>query len=280
MELKSLGNTGVMVPEVGLGVWKYSGGVEPLRRSIELGAFLIDTAEMYGTEDVVGQAIKGMRDRVFLATKVSADHLHYDDVLRAAEASLRRLETNCIDLYQIHWPNWSVPIQETMRAMETLVDRGLVRYLGVSNFSLEQLREAQAAMSKYPLVANQVLYNLNRREIERDMLPYCLMQRITIIAYTPLDDGRLATRSWFPQNWRMQAVPQVATYLQRMQALEQVATYTRKTLAQVALNWCTSRPNVIVIPKSNTLARIEENCQASGWRLSPEQVQFLDAAFA
>jgi diketogulonate reductase-like aldo/keto reductase len=279
MELKPLGNTSVMVPEVGLGVWKYSGGVEPLRRSIEIGAFLIDTAEMYGTEDVVGQAIKGMRERVFLATKVSPDHLRYDDVLRAAEASLRRLETNCIDLYQIHWPNSSVPIQETMRAMETLVDRGLVRYIGVSNFSLDQLREAQAVMSKYPLVANQVLYNLNRREIERDMLPYCFSQRITIIAYTPLDDGRLATRSRFPQNWWMQAVPQVAVYLRGMQALEQVATYTQKTLAQVALNWCTSRPNVIVIPKSNTLARIEENCQASGWRLSAEQVRFLDAAF-
>jgi len=280
MELKPLGNTGVMVPEVGLGVWRYSGGVEPLRRAIELGAFLIDTAEIYGTEDVVGQAIKGMRERVFLATKVSPDHLRHDDVLRAAEASLRRLETNCIDLYQIHWPNWSVPIQETMGAMETLVDRGLVRYIGVSNFSLDQLRAAQAAMRKYPVVANQVLYNLNRREIERDVLPYCLMQRITIIAYTPLDDGRLATRSWFPQNWRMQATPEVAVYMRRMQALEQVAAHTQKSLAQVALNWCTSRPNVIVIPKSNTLARIEENCQASGWRLSPQQIQFLDAAFA
>jgi diketogulonate reductase-like aldo/keto reductase len=280
MELKPLANTGVMVPEVGLGVWKYSGGVEPLRRAVELGAFLIDTAEIYGTEDVVGQAIKGMRERVFLATKVSPDHLRYDDVLRAAEASLRRLETNCIDLYQIHWPNWSVPIQETMSAMETLVDRGLVRYIGVSNFSLDQLRGAQAVMRKYPIVANQVLYNLNRREIERDVLPYCLMQQITIIAYTPLDDGRLATRSWFPQNWRMQATPEVAVYMRRMQALEQVAAHTQKSLAQVALNWCTSRPNVIVIPKSNTLARIEENCQASGWRLSPVQVQFLDAVFA
>jgi diketogulonate reductase-like aldo/keto reductase len=111
MELKPLGNTGVMVPEIGLGVWKYGGGVEPLRRGVELGAFLIDTAEIYGTEDVVGQAIKDLRDRVFLATKVSADHLRYDDVLRAAETSLQRLETNCIDLYQIHWPNWSVPIR-------------------------------------------------------------------------------------------------------------------------------------------------------------------------
>ena len=280
MELKPLGNTSVMVPEIGLGVWQYSGGVEPLRRGVELGAFLIDTAEMYGTEDVVGQAVKDLRDRVFLATKVSGDHLRYDDVLRAAEASLQRLDTNCINLYQIHWPNWSIPIQETMRAMEALVDRGLIRYIGVSNFSVSQLREAQAAMSKYPIVSNQVLYNLNRREIERELLPYCVMQRITIIAYTPLDDGRLATRSWFPQNWRMQAVPQVVIYLRRMQALEQVATFRQKTLAQVALNWCTSRPGVITIPKSNSLDRVSENCQASGWRLSPEQVGFLDAAFA
>jgi len=266
MELKPLGNTGVMVPEIGLGVWRYSGGVEPLRRGVELGAFLIDTAEIYGTEEVVGQVVKGMRERVFLATKVSADHLRYDDVLRAAEASLRRLETNSIDLYQIHWPNAYIPIQETMRALETLVDRGLVRYLGVSNFSLPQLRAAQAAMSKYPIVSNQVLYNLNRRAIERELLPYCVMQRITIIAYTPLDDGRLATGAGFQPS-------------RRMQALEQVATYTQKTLAQVALNWCTSRPNVITIPKSNSLARVVENCGASGWRLSPAQVQFLDAAF-
>lgn len=280
MERKPLGNSGVLIPEIGLGVWRYSGGVEPLRRGIELGASFIDTAEIYGTEDVVGQAIKDLRDRVFLATKVSADHLRYDDVLRAAETSLRQLGTSSIDLYQIHWPNWSVPIQETLRAMETLVDRGMVRHIGVSNFSLDQLRQAQAAMSKYPIASNQVLYNLNRREIERDLLPYCLMQRITIIAYTPLDDGRLATRSWFPQNWRMPAIGEVAMYLRRMQALEQVAVYTQKTLAQVALNWCTSRPPVVVIPKSNTLARIEENCQASGWRLSPEQIQFLDAAFA
>jgi diketogulonate reductase-like aldo/keto reductase len=280
MELKPLGGTGVMVPEIGLGVWRYSGGVEPLRQGIELGAFLIDTAEMYGTEDVVGQAIKGLRERIFLATKVSADHLRYDDVLRAAEASLQRLETDYLDLYQIHWPNSSVPIQETMRAMETLVDRGLVRHIGVSNFSVQQLQAAQAAMSKYPIVSDQVLYNLNRREIERDLLPYCLMQNITIIAYTPLDDGRLATRSWFPQNWRMHAIEEVATYMRRMQALEQIAIYMQKTLAQVALNWCTSRPNVIAIPKSSSLTRIVENCQASGWRLSPEQIRFLDVVFA
>ena len=117
MELKRLGNTSVMVPEIGLGVWKYRGGIEPLRRGIELGAFLIDTAEMYRTEDVVGQAVKNIRDRVFIATKVSGGHLHYDDVLRAAEASLRQLQTDAIDLYQVHWPNSRVPLKETMRAM-------------------------------------------------------------------------------------------------------------------------------------------------------------------
>jgi diketogulonate reductase-like aldo/keto reductase len=267
MERKQLGGTGIMVPELGTGVWRYSGGVEPLCRAIELGAFLIDTAEIYGTENVVGEAVKGIREQVFIATKVSGDHLRYDDVLRAAETSLRRLDTSYIDLYQIHWPNSYVPIQETMRAMEALVDRGLVRYIGVSNFSTSELRSAQAAMSKYPVVSDQVLYNLNHREIEWELLPYCLMSQVTIIAYTPLDDGRLAKRSQFPSN-------------PRMQALEIVANQMQKTLAQVALNWCISRPNVITIPKSNSVGRVLENCQASGWRLSAAQVQFLDAAFS
>ncbi|MGH7808612.1 MAG: aldo/keto reductase, partial [Thermodesulfobacteriota bacterium] len=120
MELKQLGTTGVMLPEIGLGTWNYSGGVDPLRKGIELGAYLIDTAEGYHTEDVVGRVAKGTRNRVFIATKVSGRHLRYDQVLRAAEESLRRLDTDYIDLYQVHWPNSSVPIRETMRAMELL----------------------------------------------------------------------------------------------------------------------------------------------------------------
>ena len=127
MEYKELGRTGVMIPEVGLGTWKYRGGPEPLRRGIELGATLIDTAEMYRTEDAVGQAIRGIRDRVFVATKVLGSNLRYDDVMRAAEKSLRLLDDPVIDLYQIHWPSRSVPIAETMRAMETLADRGVIK---------------------------------------------------------------------------------------------------------------------------------------------------------
>ncbi len=267
MELRPLGNTNVMIPEIGLGVWKYRGGVEPLRPGVELGAFLIDTAEMYRTEDTVGQAVKGIREKVFIASKVSGGHLRHDDVLRAAEASLRELQTDTIDLYQIHWPNSSVPIKETMRAMETLVDRGLIRYIGVSNFSLGQLRAAQAAMSKYPVVSNQVLYNLNNREIEDDLLPYCQQQHVTVIAYTPLDDGRLAVKFRFRRN-------------QAMKVMEEIAGQVQKTLAQVALNWCTARPSVIAIPKSDSVARTEENCGASGWRLSSTQMQRLDEAFS
>jgi diketogulonate reductase-like aldo/keto reductase len=268
MELKELGNTGTMVPEIGLGVWKYRGGVEPLRRGIELGAFLVDTAEVYGNEDVTGQAVKGIRDRVFIATKVSGAHLRYDEVLRAAESSLQKLGTSHIDLYQIHWPSSYAPIDETMRAMEALVDRKLVKYIGVSNFSLAELRAAQAAMKKYPIVSNQVLYNLNRRHIEADLLPYCQKDHVTIIAYTPLDDGRLARRSKYPSN------PEA------MRALDNVAAQVNKTLAQVALNWCTSRPGVIAIPKSNNGDRVVENCGASGWRLSAAQIQLLDDAFS
>ncbi len=267
MELKELGSTGVMVPEIGLGTWKYTGGTEPLRQGIALGAILIDTAEMYRNEDVVGRAIKDRRERVFLATKVLGSHLRYDEVLRAAEQSLRRLDVAFIDLYQVHWPSSNVPIKETMAAMESLVTSGLVKYVGVSNFSTRELQEAQAAMPNTPIVSNQVLYNLKCRGIERDLLPYCQENRVTIMAYTPLADGSLAAAPHFRRG-------------EAMQVLNQVAEQLGKTLAQVALNWCTSRPGVIAIPKSNSVARTVENCGSSGWRLPPDQVATLDRAFS
>ena len=266
MELKELGDTGVMVSEIGLGTWKYTGGDGPLRRGIELGATLIDAAEMYRNEESVGQAIKGLRDQVFLATKVLGSNLGYDQVLRAAEASQRRLGIDCIDLYQIHWSNSRVPIKETMSAMSELVNRGTVRYVGVSNFSTRELQEAQAAMPNLPIVSNQVIYSLKRRQIERDLLPYCQENRVTVIAYTPLADGSLAAKPRLRSGGSMQV-------------LEQVAAQVDKTLAQVALNWCTSRSHVIAIPKSNSLDRTVENCGASGWRLSTQQVGLLDEAF-
>src|SRR5262249_25651824 len=156
---KEFGATGVRVPDIGLGTWQYRGGEGPIKKAVELGARLVDTAEMYGTEETVGAAIKGMRDKVFIATKVSGNHLRYEQVLAAAEGSLKRLGVETIDLYQVHWPDPAVPIAETMGAMEKLVDDGKVRFIGVSNFYLKNLREAGAAMKRHKIDANQVKYS-------------------------------------------------------------------------------------------------------------------------
>lgn len=261
--MRELGATGVKVAEVGLGTWKYRGGVEPLRRGIELGATLIDTAEVYRTEDVVGEAIRGQREKVFVATKVSGDNLRYDQVIRAAEGSLKRLGIDTIDLYQVHWPDPDVPISETMRAMETLVDQGKVRFIGVSNFSRRELEQAQACLTKNRIVANQVQYSLLDREIERDLEDFYLASRITVIAYSPLARGDL-----------------VGSRPRRgLDVLEKLVGDSGKTAAQVALNWCLSRPGVIVIPKTDRVDRVDELCGASGWNLSVDQVAALDAAF-
>ena len=237
-----------------------------MQRGIELGAAFMDTAEMCRTEDQVGEAIRGIRDHIFLATKVSASHLRRDDLLRAANNSLRLLGEDVIDLYQIHWPSHSVPIRETMAALEELVDRGTVKYISVSNFSVAQLQEAQSVMSKYPVVSNQVLYNLKSRHIERDLIPYCQENKITVIAYTPLADGSLAGKSRLLSD-------------KRGAVMEEVAQESGKTPAQVSLNWCLTRPPVVVIPKTNSVARTEENCGATGWRLSADQLRRLDEAF-
>ena len=147
MDYKKLGDTRVEVPEIGLGTSQYTGGDEPLRKGVSLGAYLIDTAEAYRTEDAVGDAIAGIREDVFVATKVSPSHFRHDDLIKAADDSLKRFRTDRIDLYQLHWPTASVPIEETMGAMDELVEEGKVRFIGVSNFSAKQLEEAQAETS-------------------------------------------------------------------------------------------------------------------------------------
>ncbi len=266
MEHKELGTTGVRIPEIGLGTWQYRGGVEPLRRGIDLGGDLIDTAEMYGTEGVVGEAIKGIREKVLVATKVTGTHLRYDEVLRAADGSLKKLGIDCIDLYQIHWPDRSVPIRETMRAMEELVDQGKVKFIGVSNFYLRDLEQAQACMRKNQIVANQVKYSLVERGIEKDMLGYCQKHGITIIAYSPLDKGVLTRKPLLRNRGSLKV-------------LERIARETGRTIAQVALNWCIAKPNVIAIPKSDSIERTVENCGASGWLLSETQLQAFNEAF-
>jgi diketogulonate reductase-like aldo/keto reductase len=256
---KELGATGLTIPEIGLGTWTYHSGPEPLRKGLEAGALFIDTAERYGSEETVGEAIRGIRPRVFLATKVSPEHFRRADVLRAADQSLKRMGTDYIDLYQLHEPNHEIAIEETMAAMEELVDAGKVRYIGVSNFSVEQMRAAQRALRKYPLVANQVRYNLVDRTIEEDLFPYCQAQRISIIAYSPLARGLSFIRDNDPEG-----------------ILAEVARETGKSPAQVAINWCLCKDNVVAIPKGNSVEQVLDICGASGWRLSPEHLRRLN----
>ncbi len=272
MNYEPLGSSNLMVPEIGLGTWRYSGGPEPLRRGVELGANLIDTAEMYRTEAAVGGAIRGIRDQVIVATKVLGSHLRYDEVLKAAEQSLRLLGVDRIDLYQIHWPNPRVPIAETMRAMARMVSDGAVAHVGVSNFSVDEMREAQAAMPNVPIVSNQILYNLRRRSAERDVIPYCRRNDITVIAYSPLHEGALVGN-------RGGRLRRALGRNRDNDVLEEVAGKVGKTAAQVALNWVADQEGIIAIPKSNSVDRTEANCAASGWSLTADQRQALERAF-
>jgi diketogulonate reductase-like aldo/keto reductase len=260
MELKKLGSSQFQLPEIGLGTWKYAGGLEPLRIGIDQGAWLIDTAEIYGTEEVVGKAVQGRRQRVFLATKVAPRNFRRGDLIAAAENSLRRLGTEYIDLYQLHWPNYTVPIEESMGAMEDLVNAGKVRFIGVSNFSVRALANAQAALSRHKIVSNQVCYSLIDRTIEGGLLEYCQRNAITVIAYSPLGTS-------FPQ---MKAADTEGV-------LAQVAQAAGKTEAQIALNWLIAKDNVLAIPKASTTGHAIEDCGASGWRLSPSEYRLLEA---
>jgi diketogulonate reductase-like aldo/keto reductase len=218
---------------------------------------------MYGgghSEEVVAKSVASDRENVFLATKVSAEHLSRDGVLKACASSLRRLQTHYIDLYQVHWPNPRIPITETMKAMEQLVEEGKIRHIGVSNFSVLQTREAQEALSKNYLASNQVEYNLIDRSIESELLPYCEKEKITVIAYSPLARGEISKGD----RWRI---------------LDNVASKYGKTRTQIALNWLICKNPVVAIPKAASLEHVTENAGAVGWRLNPEDERAIDLSF-
>lgn len=239
--------------------------VEALKLGLDLGMTFIDTAEMYGSghsEEIVSRALKSWKKPVFVASKISPSHFAHDDVLRSARKSLDRLAVKQMDLYQLHWPNPSVPIAETMGAMEKLVNDGLVRHIGVSNFSVEQMKEAQAALSKTRIVSNQVEYSLLDRSVEQSLLPYCQENNVTLIAYSPLAQGRITDGRGGG-----------------FKVLDDIAAKLGKTRSQVALNWLLRNESVIVIPKASDKVHVRENSTASGWKLSPENIEKLEAAF-
>ncbi len=266
MTKRAFGWTGAQVPRIGQGTWMIEGhreaeqrAIEALRAGLELGMTHIDTAEMYGNgraEKLVGEAIAGRRGEVFLVSKVLPSNASYAGTLRACQRSLKRLGTDRLDLYLLHWPG-SHPIRETMRAMEELVSDGRIRYLGVSNFDLEQLRAAQQALQRERIACNQVLYHLGDRGIERKLIPYCAAEEIAVVAYSPFGHGNLA----------------------RNRVLEEIAKRHGRTPRQVALNFLTREAGVFTIPKSSQPGHTRENAGGDGWELTAEDLAAIDGAF-
>jgi diketogulonate reductase-like aldo/keto reductase len=268
VEKRELGRTREKIPVLGMGTWEIGDAqderraleIQALRRGIELGMTLIDSAEMYGhgnAEKLVGEAIKGVRDGVFVATKVSPQHFGYEDVLSSCEGSIRRLGVEHIDLYQLHWPSNRVPIEETMKAMEGLVTRGKIRYIGVSNFSVAQVLKAREALPRSEIASNQVRYSLTHRSIEAELLPFCESEKMTVMAYSPLDTGKLPTGK----------IPQAL--------LDKYAM----TPAQLMLNWVTYRGAVAAIPKAAKVEHIEKNAAAVSTRISADDYRALSRIF-
>jgi diketogulonate reductase-like aldo/keto reductase len=268
MITRPFGRTGVGVSVIGQGTWRMGerpddekAEIDALRLGIELGMTHIDTAEMYadgGAERVVGKAIRGRRDDVFVATKVLPQNASYAGTIRSCEASVKRLGTDHVDLYLVHWWSDRHPIAETMRAMRELVRRGLTRFVGVSNFDVDQMAEAQAALDDVPLACNQVLYHLRDRAIERDVLPWCTRRRVAVVGYTPLARGG---------------------YLQSGPVAE-IARARGVTPRQVALSFLTRRPSLFTIPKASRLDHVKDNAAALDVTLTPGEIARIDAVQA
>lgn len=266
MITRPLGRGGPPVPVIGQGTWHMgedsrarASEVAALRLGLELGLTHIDTAEMYGdgrAEEIVGEAIADRRAEALVTTKVMPSHASYDGTLRAFEASLKRLRTSYIDLYLLHWWGNRHPIAETMRAMETLVERGLLRYIGVSNFDVPQLEAAQAALRRERILCNQVLYHLGDRGVEAAVLPFCERAGIALVGYTPLARGG---------------------FLRGVVA--EIARKHGRTPRQVALNFLTRRPALFTIPKAAQLEHVRENAAAPDFTLTDEDITAIDRAF-
>ncbi|WP_367084060.1 aldo/keto reductase [Pseudomonas sp. HOU2] len=261
--MRTLELAGVQVPVIGQGTWRmgedraaHPREVSALRQGIELGMTLIDTAEMYaegGAESVVGEAIAGLRDRVFLVSKVYPHNASRKGIPQACERSLRRLDTDYIDLYLLHWRG-QYPLEETVEAFERLRADGKIGRWGVSNFDVDDLQE----LASPACATNQVLYNLEERGVEFDLLPWCQQQRMPLMAYCPIGQGGT-----------MLAEP----------ALQQIAARHNVTPAQVSLAWILRQDGVIAIPKAVRPEHVQLNAQAAQLQLDAGDLAALDQVF-
>lgn len=304
MEQVELGKSGLRVSRIGTGMWQ-AGGKNPwgddvndedsiaaMVRAHELGVNLFDTAEGYGaghSEEVVGRAVREIgRDEVVIATKVSGNHLRYDDVQRACDRSLKRLGVDAIDLYQVHWPDpWQqVPLTETMHGLERLYADGKIRAIAVSNFAIRDLEEARTALSKTDIASNQVQYSLLQREIEKEVLPYCQKEDLSVLAWSPLAKGVLTgkyDRDHKPEDpLRTDHVlfrdKNLASAGELLRILKEVGEAHGRTVPQVALSWHLFHDGVIPIPGAKRPEHVESNVGAVGWDLSEREFERIDEA--
>ena len=271
METREFGRTGVQVPVIGQGTWNIGDDpasegreVAALRAGLDLGLTHIDTAEMYGagrSEQLVARAIFGRRDEVFLVSKVLPSNASHDGTIQACERSLRRLGTDHLDLYLLHWPSAQHPFTETMRALESLVVASKTRFIGVSNFTVVELQLAKRCLTTERLVCNQVLYHLGSRGIETEILPFCHREGIALVGYSPFAQGV------FPPRDRRQR-----------EVLETIAETHGKTTRQVGLRFLTSDEG-FAIPKATRVEHVRENAGGAGWALSPSDLAAINEVF-
>ncbi|MCS7219877.1 MAG: aldo/keto reductase [Anaerolineae bacterium] len=316
MQTRQLGYTDLHLTTIGLGAWAIGGGgwaygwgpqddadsIATIQRALDLGINWIDTAAVYGlghSEEIVGQAIAGRRDKVIIATKcglvwdegstVPYGRLKADSVRRELEASLRRLKTDYVDLYQIHWPNPDEDIEEAWSTIADLIREGKVRYGGVSNFSVAQLQRVQPI---HPVASLQPPYSMIRREVEAELLPYCAAHRIGVIVYSPMQSGLLTgkvTREWVQRlpedDWRRRnshfQEPELSVNLRLVEGLRRIAERNGRTVAQLAIAWVLRRPEVTAaIVGARKPSQIEETAPAADWTLSSEDIAEIDALLA
>ena len=258
--------SGTNIPSMGLGTWHMGERIgdpkterNALLHGLDLGANLIDTAEMYargGAERVVGDAVKGRRDDVFIVSKVLPHNASFNGTIRACENSLQRMEIENIDIYLLHWPG-SHPLEGTIAAFEKLRRDGKIRHWGVSNFDINDMQELYKLPAGKNCQINQVLYNLSRRGIEWDLLPWCQSMRLPIMAYSPLEQGRLL----------------------KDQRLEDISKEAGMSVAELSIAWTMRSQDVVSIPKASSLKHVEQNINAWNVSLPNSVLSALDKAF-
>lgn len=301
METRQLGTSDVKITPIIMGTWQAGKAmwvgiedaqtIEAIRAAFDAGITTVDTTEVYGnghSEEIVAQALSDVRDRVIYASKVFANHLKHDQVIAACEGSLQRLKTDYIDLYQIHWPSGTfksetVPIEETMSALNTLKEQGKIRASGVSNFFRTQLEEA----SQYGRIDSlQPPYSLFWRQVEQDAMPYCVENNISIIAYSSLAQGLLSGKFGREHKFeegdhrKNNKLFKGENYERAQQALERLRPIAERhqcSLAQLSLAWLIAQPQANAIAGARNAEQAVSNAKAAAVNLSADELQEIDA---